>query len=606
MSSLPSKLIYVVDVPEIDDLKADFIYNFFVSDESVEEISGIPKNVLETPTSSGNVSFLNTIKFKTPRYVLFQWSNKTPATTLSTDTKQNTGRLISDNINKIISESDFATLNYASVLFASPDIDTSSNLLVSGSFNLQTLDKVVNQEASPQMIGRQLSDILFKKTSNDDFVLASLSNALTNGINSSTQTNGYFDLLKSVGTHVQISSKLLSDIVRQSAFNPFNQHNNALAELQKTAEQLQQHLVDISILPTDEEFKTLVPSIETQSKVTTQTTDLRSAEIVGYIIEKHEIDAGGNTIQHDPIIIETANVTTAYDVRIKYNSTYVYSIKTIALYKLAATDKDTLVQGTIKILVSSKPSTTLLVKCVETIVPPPPADISFIWNYETEKLNINWAFPSNSQRDIKKFQVFRRKTTSVPFELLRLYDFDDSAVKYQTEQQPENLTQSDLTPVLSYIDDDFTKNSRYIYTLCSIDAHGMTSNYGVQFEVWFDVFKNRLRKALVSHSGAPKPYPNLYIQADAFVDTVKVSGNNAKRMKLYFNPLCYKVKNDAGSIIDIVSTKQKGGQYKISLFNLDNQTPQTVDVTIDDRSTPTNVVTVSYPKSIYGAQRSKI
>ena len=77
---------------------------------------------------------------------------------------------------------------------------------------------------------------------------------------------------------------------------------------------------------------------------------------------------------------------------------------------------------------TSKPSRKSVVSCTETKPPPPPSDFKPVWDYTENKLYLMWNFPVNPQRDIKKFQVFRRKVVTEAFELVAMLDFDDSEV----------------------------------------------------------------------------------------------------------------------------------------------------------------------------------
>ena len=313
-------------------------------------------------------------------------------------------------------------------------------------------------------------------------------------------------------------------------------------------------------------------------------------EIVGFLIDKVEVTKAGKTIQHTPIVIENPRASQIIDFKIRYGSTYAYSIRTVARFTLPGIDTDSGDIATMQILVSSKPSSVANVNASEDIAPPPPTNLNFTWNYESEKLLIHWAFPPNAQRDIKKFQVFRRKDVNHPFELIKMYDFDDSTVKHENLENPDlRLVENITSPASFFIDDDFDKNTytsvnkSLIYSVSCIDAHGLTSNYSAQFAVWFDVFKNKLRKKLISHTGAPKPYPNLYLETDTFVDTIRVNGPSSKRMKLYFNPEYYQLLDDDERITRVIETKQTRGEYKIQFINLDNQKSQVLTVVIDDR-----------------------
>ena len=92
-------------------------------------------------------------------------------------------------------------------------------------------------------------------------------------------------------------------------------------------------------------------------------------------------------------------------------------------------------------------------------------------------------------------------------------------------------------PKTSFIDKSFTMGSRPIYAIASVDAHGMTSNYSSQISVYYDKIKNRMESKLVSREGAPKPYPNIYLEEDTFKDNIKVSSYD--RMHVFFDPEYY-------------------------------------------------------------------
>ena len=129
-------------------------------------------------------------------------------------------------------------------------------------------------------------------------------------------------------------------------------------------------------------------------------------------------------------------------------------------------------------------------------------------------------------------------------------------------------------------DNEFTKESIFIYAVCCIDAHGMSSNYSPQFEVAFDKFNNKLVKRLVSTSGAPKSYPNLYLLEDAFVDVIKDSGH--ERMKIYFDPEFLEITDRNNDDMGLLTTDKQGGSYKIQFINVDLQKHQILDIIIKD------------------------
>ena len=95
------------------------------------------------------------------------------------------------------------------------------------------------------------------------------------------------------------------------------------------------------------------------------------------------------------------------------------------------------------------------------------------------------------------------------------------------------------SPHIAYIDNEFQEGEEPIYALASIDAHGITSPYSTQFQIKYDKARNKITKKLISKAGAPKPYPNIYINKDTFQDLMKTSGKD--RMTIVFDPEYYQV-----------------------------------------------------------------
>ena len=104
-----------------------------------------------------------------------------------------------------------------------------------------------------------------------------------------------------------------------------------------------------------------------------------------------------------------------------------------------------------------------------------------------------------------------------------------------------------------------------------------------EFYVKYDNTTNKLTKKLVSHSGAPKQYPNMYVSGLGTRSSVTVSGEYTKNMQLFFTPQFYNAydanKNNAFEL----NTNQNGGAYKFNFVNLDNQKNRVVTVKIEDR-----------------------
>lgn len=604
--SLPSKEIYVIDVPEVKEFTAQFEYNFFVPDEQVNEVSGIPSELLSKPALEGAGEYTQFLDTRVPRYVKFSWKKSKAAdpggTLIESDIRKmarkarTAGTLIKDNYNKIVFEDQISSANFVAVTFNDGEIDEKVYNLALGSYEQLTLEESRPENQSPSRAASRAHSLMPKKV-DPHFVSKALTQAkkshgvskfkegMGGSIRKKPVRNFFFDSLKDVYVSTQINSKFLYDVTDRSARDPLSPFSLDMHTLSKSAKKIKAAVgKNLNFNVDESEFKTVVPQVSVRVDRTSHHTQRSTAEIVGYVIDKYEIGADGALKALKPIILESLEASSAFDFSVKYGQKYCYVIRTIALFKLPAVAYDESYIGTVQVLVSSKPSPKQYIRIIDETAPPPPADINFTWNYETDKLLVHWCFPPNPQRDIKKFQVFRRGDINTPFELLKQYDFDDSAVKATPREFPDRRAVEGVSsPISFYVDDDFTKDSRYIYTVCSVDAHGLTSNYGAQFELSFDRFKNQLSKKLISHSGAPKPYPNLYLEGEGFVSTANVKGSFSKRMSLYFVPQFYLLEDEHQRAHRVISTKQTGGLYKFQFLNVDNQKSEVLTVRIDDK-----------------------
>ncbi len=658
-TSLPSKEIYSVDVPKVTMFEGTFQYNFFTPDESVSETGGVPNKLLQRQADNMDASFVQYAISRVPRFVVFNF--KTPKLASAGNyvseqqqrnnvfsTNAQNGSLIADNLDKVISEDHFSSNNFVAVTFHDGEIDDKIHYLVSGSYMLQTLEEPNDNNVSHFKAAHRLSS-LTPKHIKPHFLFRALANpSLSSGtrfFDKSGQRifNSYFRRLKQVAVSSQINGKLFHGITNRTIRDPNSTFASDMHNMHKFTKKLKrQAFENFSTSISESDFKTFVPFIDLKVRNTAFHSELEPAEIVGYIIDKTELVDNGSIINHAQIVVDNPLANSTVDLRVKYGSSYVYSIRTIAQFTIPAIDAEQGDVATIKVLVSSKPSNKIYITAIETTAPPVPSDLNFTWNYErinpltadydytTGKqlsetgipgsLLIHWTFPPNSQRDIKKFQVFRRKSVDYPFELIKMYDFDDSIKKMPNIEDPDpRLVENLLTPCTFFYDDDFKrenyanevngsessgfkKTSSFIYAVASIDAHGYTSAFSTQFEVWFDPFKNKIEKKLISHSGAPKPYPNLYLEADTFVDTIKVSGQSTKSMKVYFNPEYYYVYDDHDRMTPVLATRQTGGVYKLQFINTDNQKSTTLNITINDQLS-VSTKTLAFPETRFGPKK---
>ena len=198
--------------------------------------------------------------------------------------------------------------------------------------------------------------------------------------------------------------------------------------------------------------------------------------------------------------------------------------------------------------------------------------------------------PQNPQRDIKRFQVLRRTSIDEAFELQTEIDFDQSAVLYDTV---ESVTR-DLKirePVVRYhfLDKDIDKNKPYIYTLRSVDAHGLISSYAEQLQVKYNGFTDKLDVTMISTRGAPAQFPNFNLINRKFSPTIKDS--NHRRLKVYFDPEYLKLttKNQEDEVVDLEPPlfnfesdegEQRRARFQLQILNTDLQQSETIDIFI--------------------------
>ena len=333
-----------------------------------------------------------------------------------------------------------------------------------------------------------------------------------------------------------------------------------------------------SKMPSEEELELELDSIE--DVPVSSNPGASKVQHLGYIIDRYEINTGDVIKKGKSIYISSPNIGSYIDASIKYGIQYVYSIRTVAAF-FVTTVRDSGDLQTSRFLIASRPSTFSSVLTEEYIPPPPPADINFYWDYQRASLQVNWAFPTNPQLDIKKWQVFRRKSINEPFSLVAQLDFDDSVIKTPPKEIVDrSLIKLFKSSITFFIDPAFDKDSNFIYAVCSCDAHGMTSNYSSQYQVSFDRIKNKLKKIMISPLGAAKQYPNTYLKAELSLDSVKSA--NSEKMRIYFDPEYLRVNNRDGRDLHFLKSDARGGVYRFMLLNTDRQLQANIDISIKD------------------------
>lgn len=607
VKSIPSKVIFSVDVPEVTELTSEFEYNYYVTNESLRDKDVLTDDALKNMNISQNIISKNSLEIaekyldyaerKFPRFVKIRFTR--PA---SVPYGQPTKDLIKNNLRNIVDEEKFASSYYTSLTFENGKVDKNAvdafeqSLKISK--NKTTLKRgkaATSYLLSKRTIGSSNMNVVSNILNQQDYTRGTIYKSGSG----KARINTYFEGMKKLTSYSQVSNNLLLDLTATASIQALNQRQETMRKALKTARNVSRSNNNFDL--SDDEFKPSIPYY----KISTSNVDISApakSSLIGYVVEKYELFEDGSQRAFDPIIIENPGSTALVDANVRYGAVYVYKVRTIMDVTIPAVDNSTGNTSLISSLISSKPVTTL-VETTENLAPPPPNSLRFVWDFDRinpataifdpisnrpypntgtrGSLMIYWSFPVNSQMDIKKFQVFRRAKVSDPFELIKVYDFNDAQLIFPDleDSMNERLIEKS-SPECSYFDDDFRKTSEYIYTVAAIDAHGLTSNYSEQFKVSFDANKNRLVTTLVSVAGAPKQYPNLYLQSDLFIDSIKTS--EKMTLHVYMTPDCYDVINGQGQVTNVINSSAKGSKYKINFINIENQLSTQLEIAIND------------------------
>ena len=555
-TTFPSKKVTVADIKDTEELIGKFVYNFFCVDEDIND-SGL------TVTSE------DLVNLKVPRYIKLEWpaiDNNSLQISLENnvdkinfeDKNFNFGPFSKMHFNFTEKNNQLNNLIYRAFYTIAGD-----DLGISFSENARNLNELTNQNILPETIQNAIMDLngvglYFGDTKKEPEATTSL-NLILNDKN-------IFDL----ASHNIIENVLSPPNTKEKIDNLLNNQRNSITEHDS-------NLISLS------EYKFTV-----SNQLSFTPTEIRISETeiqyVGYIIEKEEI-MNDSFITKETNYVNGSNKNNFIDTKIKYGTKYRYKIRSVAKISTFGRISNTDGVGKIEFLLASNPIFSNDIETKEYISPPTIADFQLRWDYNISKLILTWALPpTNSQRDIKYFQIFRRENIKKAFELIQLYNFNDSLNPITISEMPSDplLIKTSNDPICFFIDSEFTKESKFIYAICTIDAHGFSSNYSIQFEVFFNKTKNKLEKKLISISGAPKIYPNAFLNTDTFVDTIKNEGHS--NVEIVFSPEYLKITNRNNNDLKILKT-ERNDTYQLQLINLDLQSQETITINLTDRTT---------------------
>jgi len=613
-ATYPSAPVSLIDLPEVKSANSEFFYNYYTKDERT--VSTGVQTVLDISSLDQDIEFVKK-KNTFPRSVIlkvavYNESSKVnqrrqdgvdDSTYLSGWVSSNiNGTFIKDNKNDIVFEGGLATSRFSSLIlmdnmvdetfynalnqsvaFKSAKVDTTLQIDTANEMSKMIKSPLANLTNSPNAIRRAMGDYQPKG-------VAYAPTDLRQGIALNALRSVRF-----VEWNSTINNAVIGNILMASLEDRGNIYQDELTGTVEDAIEIQQRYVEQAnpseISSEDFELEMAAVDVQIESDILDTGLTIDEASIpIGFYIEKFEIastaDGGWERRELDPIIIEKYGSFNIFDPDIKYGASYVYDIHIIyaTAYEATAIDlsENTSDEHVFAVSLIASKGTKTKVECVESIAPAPPQNLMFNFDYQNDNLRIFWEEAINSQRDVMRYQIFRRRSIDLPFTLIAELDFDNSTSRVvPLETAPPKKIHRLKNSRKYFVDDNFEKETTYIYALAGIDARGLTSSYSEQVATRFDVTSNKLVINRISSKGAPKPYPNLYLERDLFVDTMRSSG--AQRMRVYFDPEYYDVIRtlDNGSEI---SLDLLANQYKLQIINLDLQGSQILDMTISDET----------------------
>jgi hypothetical protein len=577
-----SDSLYDIDVPGVTNFSVNFVYNFFDRTERVPPVVSNPSIELG----------------KKPRYVLLTWK-------LDSDKVYNGTAPATITNSRILSEDDLVNAGYVAHTFSdashmiqgADDLESSSNLISSTGLSLSAMSNIVLQElVKPSGVltddqRAQLDNVKKAHESLFSLPMNNLGVTFYDKNNRPIPASSDSEILRSVSDALSLSVKVSNEVIPDFfKLSPEKEAASNLALL-NYASSLERKRYDKTL--------SVTPAGRTDATVTNQ--------VVGYKIDRYSV-TNDNYKKEKTYFIENPSTTLFVDEEVLYGATYLYAIRAVSVVDVFVDDTATLV----KTFVSSHPSSRRI-SCFEHKPPPPPSQLNFQYDYVKNNLVISWMMPVNSQQDIKQFQVFRRSSIKHPFELIKQYGFDDSIVgpqdkKYTTGEKidandlkkAESLGLSELVAsydsgtVNHHVDEDFKIDTEffqdepdYIYSVASVDAHGMISSYSEQVRATFDQYKNQLVLERIAESGAPRQHPNLTLVSSPFKDAIVTQDGGSgqtRKMTVFFSPDCITLKNNLGKEVPIVSTKTSANDsfYILQLINLDNQKVQQIRMEVEE------------------------
>ena len=610
LDSYPSVPAFRVNVPEVQEAQAKFVYNFFTPNE--REIINNEGNVLDVSYSRDEEIFFQSNNDRKPRFVTISFK---PPKRSSIIKELRDANFVRDNIDKIIVEGGVTNQDFMTFEIVDSLKEKSLYSMLNGAlFVTQTeeeedspadaYNKLLEAQEDGRLTGEEKKLIASAlqgmqsqgyRIARSDIRKEDAENAddLISRQNFTIQANKLvFDQI--VDSAIRIPDSLFQDEFRAVKDKSRDANEYAIQRNSSNKENESTYTTSVKFISSSPVGSQFGSSLNL-SKIQETFSKFPVIKHAGYLINKLEVENDGTYIPQGQLLSDNPDGLFIIDENVRYGGVYVYEIRSVYYVKMIAeerVDEDPSLDdlSIVEVLIASE-GKLANVHCIEHVPPPPPANLRITFDYETRKPRLNWQFPVNPQRDIKRFQIFKRQNASQPFTLIAELDFDNSTIRSSvTEIANESNIFRIPHPKVNFVDNSWKDGERPVYAIACVDAHGLSSNYSTQMRFEYNRRLNKVKNILFSFPNAPKPYPNLLINKDSFDDAMKVSGYD--RMRVYLDPEYYKVtkyinKNPSKEKdLDFLRIDSEKDTYQIHMINIDNHKDKILNIRIGDFSGP--------------------
>jgi len=583
-----SRRFTIVDVPDPVEIRAAFVYNFFVTDERTNSIGDSRVSGLRNDTTTQRLINAGTLQTEIPRYVNVNFK---PAQIVEFNNfgDANNSMDLSLFLENISSEESITNEAFVAVRESDPDATKRITEKVKALSNFLDIDFAETNQSE------KIAGLLGVKRELVQKLISPYGDPKELKVNfkSTSSTTTLYDIASSLSLNSLVSKRVLGvATLGGDDTSPLSRGDDkGIGKQISDAFLSTANSTDLTI----SDFEpTLHPFEVSQDEETETEPKILGAATVGYLLIRNQLSPSGRVTETQVFPISGKESTSFIDARVIYGSKYTYSVR--AVYRI-----DAVVSSTsggqekklrVALLIASRPTSTTTVLTEEFDAPEFPDGVFYHYNYNRGRgLIITWQVPAGRSRDVKFFQVFRRATIYEPFQCVAEIDFDDSEIRtLRAESVRQDLVIKSSGPLTIFEDRSFNQDhSGFIYAICAVDAHGMTSGYSTQTLVGFDKTKNSLTLRNISRPGAPKQYPNFFIDpdlddniaVDSFTqDAIFDSGHT--RVDVYFTPDALKSSTKGGNESDVLVTNKNQGVYQMHILNLDLQKSTVAEIRVKD------------------------